>query len=524
MQQAHGAANEPWLSNSLRQHWKAGHSSFALFRTGEKVWRKVQLKGNLSSNKLTERYEGPYKIIRVQPNGVTYVVLDKAGREIKAHHTQLKLYHNPPQYLLDVPQPSYPPPVECEYDEDDIHHYEYTLDCSTDEEPEVCTRAAPVRYTNRNVSHGSETPEAELCSQKRLTISNVKQQLNKDLGAISPIEAGGYSAPEQALHEPDIVAVPLTGDDEYGRRDTLSSNEDSSCFHNSNYTRHANLHQSLAECSSELESLLNAVQWLVQSQEAILTQLDSAELNEVVECATPESDGVHGNKEAQDVNEDSLLQGTTHLNTSGTEKSINLNFSSKYRSYESQHDFITHGTAGNKSKKHNQESVATTPAVGVSDSTPQNANSNSACSHDHTCEHPLSPDIEDTIFQGAVESNLYTGNPPSMRTNAGDVTGGQERPPTLPPLLRLAQYRRRLSLSPAKASLAEAKAILEEYKQRRRSRNPPYSRPRLSDIDNVEPLDQTDPQKQSGRPHTRSQGAVLEHSHVQSTILEYRRV
>ena len=49
---------------------------------------------------MKDRYDGPYEVISINQNGVTYVIrsLQRAS-ELKVHHSQLKVYRDPPDYL-----------------------------------------------------------------------------------------------------------------------------------------------------------------------------------------------------------------------------------------------------------------------------------------------------------------------------------------------------------------------------------------------------------------------------------------
>ena len=83
--------------------WRAGHACFSSFAVGDQVLRKVPLVGNLSVNKLKPRYEGPYRVIKVNANRVTYVLEDRDGHSCRAHHSQLRGYHIVPEYLRQHP-------------------------------------------------------------------------------------------------------------------------------------------------------------------------------------------------------------------------------------------------------------------------------------------------------------------------------------------------------------------------------------------------------------------------------------
>ena len=55
-------------------------------------------------NKLKQKYGGPFKVVRVKDNGVTYVIEHDTGtnRYTKSvHHKQIKKFNKLPKYLFD---------------------------------------------------------------------------------------------------------------------------------------------------------------------------------------------------------------------------------------------------------------------------------------------------------------------------------------------------------------------------------------------------------------------------------------
>ena len=96
------------LSTDLRlpategKYWKQGNPAFKPFKRGNMVLRKVVFTGRNLSDKLEDRYSGPYKIVKVNLNRVTYIIKGLSdGREHKVHHTQLRRYYLAPNYLLN---------------------------------------------------------------------------------------------------------------------------------------------------------------------------------------------------------------------------------------------------------------------------------------------------------------------------------------------------------------------------------------------------------------------------------------
>lgn len=99
----------PPVSRTRQDAWKQGHPQYVPFRVGQKVSRKVRQIGYLTKNKLNPKFEGPYKIVRTDPNRVTYVIqkdFPAPGNSpplIRVHHRQLKNWVDVPRYLLRDP-------------------------------------------------------------------------------------------------------------------------------------------------------------------------------------------------------------------------------------------------------------------------------------------------------------------------------------------------------------------------------------------------------------------------------------
>src|SRR5678816_4050268 len=88
----------------LRKCWTDSHERFVPYEVQQMVGLKVHLPGNLNKNKFHPRYHGPYEIVQVNDNKVTYVLKSPGdGRQYKSHHRQLRLWKMPPDYLRNNP-------------------------------------------------------------------------------------------------------------------------------------------------------------------------------------------------------------------------------------------------------------------------------------------------------------------------------------------------------------------------------------------------------------------------------------
>ena len=88
------------LSDDVVETWREGHPNFSPFKLHQKVIRKIPRCGNLVSHKLKPRFEGPYSIIKVQSNGVSYELQrDNSDKIVRAHYRQLRPWRELPHYI-----------------------------------------------------------------------------------------------------------------------------------------------------------------------------------------------------------------------------------------------------------------------------------------------------------------------------------------------------------------------------------------------------------------------------------------
>ena len=102
LEQAHAFQEKLPIEQSTSQTWRAGNPKFSPYQVHQKVVYKIQRKGRLVTDKLKQRYEGPFQVLKIMPNNVSYQIqrLDSpSGRVIRAHYDQLRLFHEPPEYL-----------------------------------------------------------------------------------------------------------------------------------------------------------------------------------------------------------------------------------------------------------------------------------------------------------------------------------------------------------------------------------------------------------------------------------------
>ena len=88
------------VQSRKKPFWKSGSEKFKPFAIDSLVGYKNVTRSGVQ-HKLTERYRGPYKVVRVNSNQKTYVIALKRdpSQEIRAHHNQLRPWFNAPAYL-----------------------------------------------------------------------------------------------------------------------------------------------------------------------------------------------------------------------------------------------------------------------------------------------------------------------------------------------------------------------------------------------------------------------------------------
>ena len=98
----HSVNDKPILSRESREIWLEGHPQYVSFQVGQPVLKKIPLTGRLNVHKFGPKYDGPYEVVHVNANDVTYELRNLHTNDIvRAHHIQLKPWREPPKYVVD---------------------------------------------------------------------------------------------------------------------------------------------------------------------------------------------------------------------------------------------------------------------------------------------------------------------------------------------------------------------------------------------------------------------------------------
>ena len=105
LERSHVASNRPLIHKDESAKWKEGNPNFVSFSRDDLVLKRIERQGRLNVHKLSEKFDGPFRVNRVFDNGVTYELVDESSNVIRAHHSQLRKWKTPPAYMQEsVPE------------------------------------------------------------------------------------------------------------------------------------------------------------------------------------------------------------------------------------------------------------------------------------------------------------------------------------------------------------------------------------------------------------------------------------
>ena len=192
LQKSHNLNPKLPVGEGTSECWKEGHPKFRSFKIGQEVIKGINRMGRLTSHKLLPKYDGPYKITKVQSNGVTYEMAKEGSNSMKiykAHHTQLR-----PFFTLPYAIQRYIPNETIFQDETDDSDLDYpTEKC-------IFLSSSEGRHSDADESVRDEQELANRGkkAQRRKARKNTTERTEKPLGDLACSEKtpeGGHSTP-----------------------------------------------------------------------------------------------------------------------------------------------------------------------------------------------------------------------------------------------------------------------------------------------------------------------------------------
>ena len=104
LEQAHTIDADNVLPSEVESKWKMGNPNFCPYEVGHRVLNKIKYVGNRSVDKLKARFEGIFKVTKVNGSGLTYDlrhISDPNYIKLNIHYSDLKTYHFPVKELRD---------------------------------------------------------------------------------------------------------------------------------------------------------------------------------------------------------------------------------------------------------------------------------------------------------------------------------------------------------------------------------------------------------------------------------------
>ena len=102
LSKAHDCSVDIALPSAAVSMWKLGSPGFMPFKVNDYVLLLEQRSGHLNINKFLPKYSGPYRVITVNKNGLTYVISNNEEMVNKrVHYSQLRYYKRVPNYIMN---------------------------------------------------------------------------------------------------------------------------------------------------------------------------------------------------------------------------------------------------------------------------------------------------------------------------------------------------------------------------------------------------------------------------------------
>ena len=154
------------VEREIINNWREGNPNFKSFSVNQKVIKEINRTGNRSSYKMMPKYDGPYTIVKVQSNGLSYELIKDSSEDnkrYKAHHRKLRPFFTLPHSLS-----KYIPEEHIERREPATGSYTgttYIVSSNSEESSEGETIKSHIR--NPSESPGSESSQADSVKGER---------------------------------------------------------------------------------------------------------------------------------------------------------------------------------------------------------------------------------------------------------------------------------------------------------------------------------------------------------------------
>ena len=108
LKNCHDKVKNKGIKVDITHTWRKGHPKFSPFRKGQLVLWKTKFQGNLTTNKLKDRFVGPFCIRDINQNQLTYIIERRNENNQleshRAHYIDLRIWKEPPKYLCRHPR------------------------------------------------------------------------------------------------------------------------------------------------------------------------------------------------------------------------------------------------------------------------------------------------------------------------------------------------------------------------------------------------------------------------------------
>ena len=181
MSKEHTKVDELIIDGNTKENWKIGHPNFSPFEVGQQVIKKKNRKGHLVANKFSAKYEGPFRVVKVQDNGVSYEIkMDNENTILKSHHSKLRNWRELPESIKRfLPDWDTKEEVNSDNSSDDCKGAGLVNFVSSDESQTESFSAQHSVTGNRIMKRKKKerTDKVRFCSKERTNVNEVDRDI-----------------------------------------------------------------------------------------------------------------------------------------------------------------------------------------------------------------------------------------------------------------------------------------------------------------------------------------------------------